>query len=597
MKRLWIAFACCVWLMCIGFGQSIQLDRGKRAAGLWCFPLVDRQHEWIYLPQKAHLATDAEGKPEFSFIRYVKGSKDKPATDPSANTITEADGGGVLHMLVLYDTDPKAVKKAESELQDITQDNDLKLTGPVIFSRGTYAVISSLLKNPDKPDSDAVVKHILDTGAAPVLEGDRVALSFDLDKTQASLLMQSFKMRVPDVSISFDMEFSGLSDPYDATIEVNWSEVQKDEKFSAGAKVLWFGADVGIAVADLKKNGAIKVTSRGENGTMDGMLNTAYSKIVDLLFQPVIQQAAPKAEGGNFLDTLMSSLGLGASGGSGGFGLSLYGSYQMKDLKTSGHTTISLNHQSGVQRHTLLTANIGELFSKYGNDSRYFRAVNIMADPVYQKRKVYVTLDGTVLPEFGKFVNSVTIALRKTHQDGNVTLGEKVIDKAGAAEAVTDAAAGNLGFEYGYSGDDDRDLWLKYEYRTRWNFQGGATYETPWTATEGPMINVFPPYEHRTVQILGDQKALKEKKIVYAVVRVSYPFFGSPKTKQVNCRVGTEPIDTTLDVTLPINQFTVGLNITWHTEDGKDITISRDDSSGIVLLDEVPAGANQPNGG
>jgi hypothetical protein len=574
--------------------ESLQIDHGQRAAGLWCFPLADRSHEWKYLPSTAKLATDASNKPEFSFIRYVKGDPNGGTADPQ--TITEAEGGGVLHMLALYETDPHQVQEAQAELQRAIKDNDLKLVGPVVFESGRYFVISSIL--PTTPDADTTaspVRHFLNSGAAPVLEGNRIALSFALDKTQSGLLNQSFKMANPDVSLVFDMEFSGLADPYDATITVDWSEVQKSEKFSAGGKIWFIGADVKVAIDDLIRNGAIKVTSSGENATMEGLLNTAYAKIVDLLFAPK-RDDQPAPANTNPLDTLLTAVGLGASGQGGASWFNLYGSYQLKDLHSSGRTVISLNHQNLVHRHTLLTVNVGPLYTKFGKNDAYFSVVNVMEDPVFQKRTISVSVDGSLLPEFQKYVDSVTVSLRKTHPDGTVTLGETVITKNTAATAVASAAGGNLGLTYGYAQDTDREAWLKYEYRTRWNFQGGGSYDTPWVTTDNPMITVFAPYERRIVKIVGDPGQLKAHGVVYVSVRVSYPFFGSEKSQQATFRVGTELIDSSMEVTLPANQFTTTVKTTWHFAGDHETVTTRDDSSGLLLLDELPSSPASPGG-
>lgn len=571
-------------------GQSILLDHAMRAADLWCFPVPDRPHEWKYLPGAAKLAVDAQNRPEFSFIRYTKSSAGGEAASPQ--TVSEAEGGGVLHLLVLYDTDPQQVDRAQAELRQSTRDEELKLTGPIVFDSGRYFVISSVLPADAPEGSGATVRRMLNSGAAPVLAGNRVALSFPLAKVQANLLNQSFKMANPDVSVSFDMEFSGLADPYDATINVDWSEVTKSEKFSAGAKVWFIGADVKSAIEELQRNGAIQVVSHGDNAASEAMLNAAYTKIVELLFSPPRESAPPPTTGGNVLDTLLTAVGLGTSGGKSASWISLYGSYELKDLRSSGHTTISLNHSSTVRRHSLLTVNVGGLYGKYGNDPAYFRTVLLDVDPVFQKRTVSVSLDGALLPEFNKYIDSVTVTMKKTHQDGSVTTGEAVVTKMTAAKAATDAAMGNLGFSYGYARDDDRDAWLKYEYRTRWNFQGGATYETPWTTSDNPMISVFAPYERRIVRVLGDADRLRASGVAYAVVRVTFPFFGNDKSQQTTFRVGKDPIEGTFEVTLPANQFTTKITTIWHFSNGREVVATRDDVSGLVLLEEVPESAN-----
>jgi hypothetical protein len=569
--------------------QSLLLDRAHRAAGLWCFPVVDRPHDWRYLPADAKISRDAAGNPELSFIRYVKvtPSAEAPA---GGSTITEAEGGGVLHLLVLYETDPKKVQSAQAELRRDLDDKEILLGGPVVFSSGRYAVISSILPTSGgEAAADASpVRKLLRSGDAPVLEGNKLALSFDLDKTQAALLNQSFKMAKPDVSISFDMKFAGLTDPYDATIDVNWDMVHHSQSIGGGVSVYFVSADVKVALEELTRNGAVKVTSRGENANMEGLLNTAYAKVMDLLFAPVPDGNAPAAAAPG----LLSLLGAGMSGGSAASWFSIHGSYELKELRTSGRTTIDLNHQSAAERHTLLTVNVGELYSKYGNNPQYFKTANLFEDAVFQKRNVLVALDGSLLPEFGAFVSSVTVTLKKQHQDGTTTLGESVITKSTAAALAEDAAHGALALTYGYAGDDDREAWLRYDYRTRWNFQGGAAYDTPWAATDGPMISVFAPYQHRTVEIFGDPAILRARGVTHAVVKVTYPFFGTPRSEQVLCRVGSQPIEAKIDVTLPLNTFATQVHVTWYLAGGRFLTETREDSSGLVLLDEIPSGGH-----
>src|SRR4051812_183471 len=75
---------------------QISIDRGLRAAGLWCFPLVSDSNTWLYLPDRSLLAMDENKKPQFSFIRYVNAPvKPKEGED----VVTNADGGAVLHFL------------------------------------------------------------------------------------------------------------------------------------------------------------------------------------------------------------------------------------------------------------------------------------------------------------------------------------------------------------------------------------------------------------------------------------------------------------------------------------------------------------------
>ena len=217
--------------------QRLSVDQGMRAAGLWCFPLVDAADRWVYLPSQARLATDEASLPEFSFIRYVMNELGQ---EESARTIERARGGGVLHFLVLYETPEEQVLRAQQELRRRLDDDALTLRGPVIFEQGRYALVSSILN----PASGTGERKLLATGRAPVLEGNRLALSFDLDPEQSTLLLESFRMPTPDVSLTFDMAFSGLTDAYDATMTVDWSKVKEHVGAKAGGTVYFVSADV-----------------------------------------------------------------------------------------------------------------------------------------------------------------------------------------------------------------------------------------------------------------------------------------------------------------------------------------------------------------
>jgi hypothetical protein len=184
--------------------QQIQIDRGLRAGGLWCFPLVTEPKTYVYLPSSARLATDDAGRPKFSFVRYV--STAKPGAEGQAS-IAAAGGGGILHFLVQIDTPSSAVADAQRVLRETLKDDDVALRGPIVFADGRYALVSSVLIKPDAPAE----RRMLAAGRAPVLEGNQLAFSFDLAPEQATLLHRSMQMPTPDISIVFDMTFNGLA--------------------------------------------------------------------------------------------------------------------------------------------------------------------------------------------------------------------------------------------------------------------------------------------------------------------------------------------------------------------------------------------------
>jgi hypothetical protein len=572
-----IAVALFVCLAAPASAQQILIDRGMRAGTLWCFPLATEPNTYVYLPSDASLARDDAGRPQFSFVRYATNDE---GTAGSAS-ITQAGGGGVLHFLVLMETPERAVETAQQELRRILGNAEVKLRGSLVFSDGRYALVSSILN----PSTATPERKLLATGRAPVLEGNRIAFSFDLKPTEATLLIRSLEMRTPDVSIVFDMTFTGLSEAYDAELTIDWSEVRRHQSFGAGGSVYFVSADVEAAFDDLRRTNAIKLRSNGTDATMEGLLNTVYNKLLELMFRPVEPEKAPERTRGSILDALSAlSSAKGPFGSARRFGFGLDVAYQLKDLRTTGSSTLSFNHRSTVERHSFVTFNIGDLHRRYGNDANYFRAVNL-ADPTFQQREIHVGIDGAVLPEFEKFINGVTLTLRKQQQNGQETVRELVLDRQTVAKAPS-------GFRlvYGWNGDHDRTAWLNYDYRTRWSFKGGGSFETPWTASNAPMIDLFAPYERRTIQIVGSRETLQKQQVRAVVVQVEYGFFGERRRHQVVVRPDQPAAEFAVEATLPLGQFDYDYAVTWQLDGSRRVTSQGRDAAGVVFVDELPKG-------
>ena len=556
--------------------QQILIDRGIRAGELWCFPLQTDLQTYVYLPTGAKLATDEAGNPQFSFVRYVVN---RPSEGEGETTITEADGGGVLHFLVLYETPQEWIDEAQRVLRQRLEDDEIILRGPLVFEDGRYNLVSSIIR-----DDESGGRQILATGRAPVLEGNRLALSFDLDPERATLLLESFKMATPDVSLVFDMNFSGLTDAYEARLTVDWSEVRSSKSFAAGGSVYFVSADVEAAFDQLRRDNAIRLESAGSDANMEALLQHVYDKLLELMFRQVEPESVPEEQRGGLMDALTSLIdtrsGALSSRNTTGFGA--YVGFQLKEMKSEGLSVLDFNHRATVQRHSLITFNIGDLHSRHGDDPNYFRTVNL-GDPAFSQREIHVAVDGALLPEFDRYINSVTVTLRKQHQNGAETLRELVLDR----EAVEEAG-GDLRMVYGWDGDADRLEWLNYDYRTRWSFQGGGAYDTDWRTSDAAMIDLFAPYERRVVEVIGDNELLAESGVRAVVVRLTYPFFSEQGSEKVVIRPERDQEDQQVEVTLPLGQYAYDYEITWMLgEDGRK-TSSGSDDTGVIFVDEIP---------
>lgn len=558
----------------VAFGQQVMIDHGLKVADLWVFPLVNRPKEYLYLPQQGRLGTNPQGGPEFSFIRYVENKK-----GDGGGSISEATGGAVLHFLAQYDTPQETVASAQRELRKKLKDEEVSIRGPVVFTGGKYTIVSSLARAKSGEETAVL------TGNAPVLEGNKIAISAKLDKREAQLMYNSLQQTTPDLSIFFELQFLGVTDAYDATVTVDWSEVQKDQTFKGGIKVYVVGADVDATFKRLMRNNAIKLVSRGESSSTEALLNNVYNKLLELMFRRVEEEPQPRQEMG--IGQALAGLfgGGGGEGGSSGsvLPISLSFGYRMKDIQSGGVSVLNFNHAAAIQRTNMIAFNVGPIFKKYGTNPSYFKAVNLQ-DPIYSQREVEVSVDGSVSQDFEKYINSVSIAVRKVHENGETTLGEVIVDKDSFAKN-----ANRYTVVYGNQGDDDREKWLNFEYKVRWSFRDGGSYQTEWVKTNDPFVNVTPPYERREIRLEGDLGKLKDQGIRYALVKLSYTFFGKTKSEQVLVKMSDSTPPAGFILIQPKGVYNYTYEIRYRKADGTDLVKPKtQDDSGIILFDELP---------
>lgn len=558
----------------IGTAQMIVVDEGTRAAGLWCFPVAGRTGEYRYLPAGLKLGTGPNGKPEFSFLRYVENKK---SSDTTSETITQADGGGILHFLIQMETPDQIRQRAESELS-IKLGSPTKLIGPVALSRCRYHVVSSFANQNGVP-------RLFMSGQAPIFEGQKVAVSLGLDKRESQILMASFQTDTPDISVIFEAEFDGLTKAYEADVTVDWSLVNRSERIRTAGDSMFAKFEVDKLMLDLKQTGAMKIVTRGSSATGEALTFSMADRMSALMFKreelPPEKEEVKKTESG-ILGFLKSASDLYRSVKYNPLDISLTHSYKLRQIQSSGKTTFSLASQSSVTRGAMMAFNIGDIFKRYGSDSSVFRLANL-SDPAYDQREVVATVDLANATDFQQYVNSIAVTLRKKHEDGSTTLKEFVIDSTSFA-----ASKNRFAMLYGVNGDADRDRWLSYDYRVVWSFKDGGTYAEDWKNTRTASVNLNAPFQPQTVVIDGDTERLKSAKVRYALVKIEYDQFGQRKRLQIPYKTGSATTSSFILVQ-PKSALAYNLSIEWIFEDGSKQTqpFSKTDSS-IILVDIIP---------
>jgi tetratricopeptide (TPR) repeat protein len=227
-------------------------------------------HKYYYVPDAPRLAMKRDGTPEFTFIKYTK-------TDGATK-------GGIIHFLVTWGMTEGELSSAESALR--LKDPEAKIAGPVPFKEGTFKVVSATAG-----EGGIFSRRIVGEGKAPIMPGQKAAVSIALTEEGASLLWESFKNPTSDISVMFDLKFTGVSPAFQAKLKVNWDKVytQHDIKLHAEGqiKVVKLQADVRAILEELRQKGAIELEVVGENENMQKMLDTVYAHLLSLMCEKV----------------------------------------------------------------------------------------------------------------------------------------------------------------------------------------------------------------------------------------------------------------------------------------------------------------------
>ncbi len=576
MRSIILIIGICLGASFSAAAQMALIDRGVFADGIWCFPLYGDTLKYVYLPHEASLARNRDSLPQFSYMRYVMGTQAGVSTG-SASTIDESDGGAVLNFLVLYNTPEAVVESAERTLRRKFRNDSIHIRGPLVFDKGRYSLVSSIISG----DSVVQKKQMLCTGNAPVLQNSNVALSFGLTPLTSKIMMQNFKMNTPDISLVFDMEFSGLTEDYDAELEIDWTELKKSQGFNAGGSIYFVSADVKLAFDEAFKSQAIRLKVNGNNAAMDALLKTVYDKLLNLLFQPVQPEQLPERQQNDLMGALSQLTGPNgplSSGKTTGFGLNV--GYQLKEMKSTGKSRLFFKGRSTVQQHHFITFNIGNLYKKYGTDRSIFRDVPL-TEATFQRRSIVVGIDGDLEKEFDKILNSVTVVLNKQHGNGDKTTQSVLINK--------ELVKTNNKPTMVYGNYEDSTNWLQYQQRTVWQFRGGAMYESDWKTQDAAMINLYVPFKRKSIRLEGDMQSLKQQGIRAVSVQITYPFFNQQKQERITVGINETLNDKGFEITQPNDQEEVTYSITWIKSNGEPVQKTGKDKIGIIFIDELPA--------
>jgi hypothetical protein len=191
--------------------------------------------------------------------------------------------------------------------------------------------------------------------------------------------------------------------------------------------------------------------------------------------------------------------------------------------------------------------------------------VNInLDDDLYKQREVMVRLMDVNDQDFGPYLSSVEVAVRKKHENGETTLQNVVIDKA-----TFNKQSNVFRMRYGWKGDNKRDEWLNYEYKTKWTFSGGFEVTTDWQPQEFASIDLAPPLVKKDVYVEIDPQMVQTENVRAAEVKIFFKNSGKEVNRVVNLMASTNILSKSVELILPKNVDDYEYEVTWFLKGQK----------------------------
>ena len=528
--------------------QQFLIDQPVNSDNYTFYKEIGKSQKFYYFANNLSISLKQNGEPKFSFLKY-----DFEGTDNN-------NSGGVLTFVMVNKVD-------QSELQNVSSKLSLnypeaKVVGPVSFKDGAASLICSL-----QDEKGNLVRNIVGTGRASILEGAEMSFSMNLTKNGSDILWETFNGNAPDVAISLEMEIVGYLSPIKAKITANWDQIYKHKSFEVGGSYMAFSGEIKAAFDDLKNSGAIKVEQVGEDQQMDKIIENAYDRLASVMFDKVpmnisdipsdpkrksMQQTAIdnlkdyRKEADNYNNNLLdkkleekqmnfdrenalkrsNEIYTKANGGS---KLEPPSDSELNSHSSSGNTNKASNVTDGIDFRNQPKLSIAASFrmkkqrnrgkyvidlSKSKQQSRIVRFdknlenVKQVCPSCFRRVKLndplYLERNITVNVD-QKFTNNFSDYINSAElQIRKKHQDGNMTEKSIIINGANIEDEDNLFQEsYGWSGDDNRAAWNNYDYRVIWNYTGGVRSQTEWIVNASDEILVISP-DLEKVSVLFD---------------------------------------------------------------------------------------------
>jgi hypothetical protein len=557
---------------------------------------------YYYIPQFPRLATKPDGSFEILCLKYK-------AADGSG----KADGG-LFHALIEFTLPEDVLAELDKELK--TQVPGARVVGPVPLLHaakdgeaggGSFRIVSGVLAEREEGGFTQVV---VKSDEAPLLPGSRAVVAAILTAEGATLLFDSLKSPTSDVSVSIHAYFEAAVQAYNAKVTADVSTVYTHLSEVQNRQQNYTKRQVRKVIDDLQRTGTLKVESLDRTAglgikatEMEGILQIVTTKLTELMFDHTGGWAAdPPRETAVENNQIQGRQSRGFLArlfrGTGDQKYYSDDQYVLKDRKDIRHNTFSLvlTKNATIRVPVDTAGNLGGIYAALGEDTRYFRVVD-MSDPAFERRPIYFQVDGGSVPSFEDTVNFVAVNMRKEYPDQPAfTRSLRFTDAdVKAGKTTQEISLPRLGLP-------GSDWWSNFEYQVVWGLRGGRQMSEPaqqgaWKRSTAATVAIDPPFQRHVIEIDADRQLFTANGITAAVVEFATRLAGQPKRDQSVILRATDATPTTKFAIHHDKGAPVGVKVKWFSPAGEVADKPQLLQPDAYLLSLTPPTITPPGGG
>ena len=554
---------------------TVKYDEGRvQIDGIQLLQDSEDDNAYYYLTRYVRLAQKDDESYELLCIKYVGED--------------EQSSGGIFHALVEFSLPQDVIETVEGKLKSLVGEN-ARIVGPVPMQQftqegsdgiGKFDVVSSILT--DTEGDQAFTSNVLTSGFAPLLPNSKAAIAAKLTPNGATLLWESLSGSTSDVSVSVHGYYEAVVKGYNAiiTAEANtiYEHYSRVRSYQEG-----FTKDQMRRISDeLIQNQLLNVEvfdrSEGlgiDTKDMQGIVDIVTEKLIELMFdtqtgwakRPETEVAVEAGQIKGRQERGWFSKTFGGKDNTEYYSDNQYVLKRRKDIKVNTFY-LNLSKSTTIKVPVHNSGNIAGIYGAMQDNPKYFRVVNL-ADSDFQKRTIHFQIDGKFTNAFNDILNSVSVAFKKSYDNGNDDVTSDLLFTYNDLKEGKDFKQ----IIYPRLGIGDSD-WLDYEFKISWNIKGedkpiiipkGAN---SWLTSNQSLLALVPPFNKKIIDIDADRTAFKDADIRTATVK-----FFTVLNKKPNAQRTVILRESDAESTTKVNLYydsdePIAYQVTWYSKNG-----------------------------